>query len=73
MKILKINLTMFELSTETRLPYLFGSDKKQNMRSSLLAELRQYWPSCGVSAEFITQLYESDRFCHIQTVLLMLN
>ena len=32
----------------------------------VLAELRQYWPSCSVSAEF------SDRCCHIHTVLLII-
>ena len=73
MEILLINLTMFKLSTETRLPCSFRSEKKQDMMSSLLAELRQYWPSCSVSAEFITELYDSDRFWHIYTVLLIVN
>ena len=43
MTILLINV-MFELSIETRLPCLYGLEKKQGMTSSLLAEL--YWPSC---------------------------
>ena len=35
---------MFELSIETRLPCLYGLEKKQGMTSSLFAE--SYWPSC---------------------------
>ena len=62
---------MFELSIETRLPCLYGLEKKQGMTSSLLAELRQYWPSCSVSAEFV--IHHSDRFCHIHIVSLIVN
>ena len=47
---------MFELSIETCLPCLYGFEIKQDITSSLLAELRQYWPSCSVSAEFITHM-----------------
>ena len=36
---------------------------------SVLAELRLYWPSCSISAVSV----DSDRFCHINTVLLILN
>ena len=39
-----INQLNVELSIETRLPCLYGFEKKQVMTSSLLAET--YWPSC---------------------------
>ena len=48
------------------------------------AELRLYWPSCvciGRAASVLAELlygrvyrsYDSDRFCHINTVLLIVN
>ena len=39
---------------------------------SVLAELRQYWPSCSVSAEFVAHMIRTI-FCHINTVLLIVN
>ena len=58
---------VFELSIKTRPPCLYGLEKKQEMTlsllagsyrpsSSVLAELRLYWPSCSVSAEFVTHM-----------------
>ena len=61
---------MFELSIKRRLPCLYGSEKKQDMMSSLLAE--SYWPSCvciGRVALYRSGL--SDRFCHIQSTLVI--
>ena len=63
---------MFELSVETRLSCLYGLEKKQDMTSSLLAE------SSSVLAELlcigrVCHSYDSDCFCHIHTVLLIVN
>ena len=55
MTILLIN-SIFELSIETRLPCLYGWEKKQEMASLLLAELCQYWWSCPLSADFVTYM-----------------
>ena len=40
--------------------------------ASVLAELRLYWQRCFVSADFVI-LYDQDRFCQINTVLLIFN
>ena len=61
---------MFVLSIETRLPCLYGLEKKQEMTLSLLAE--SYWPSC-VGIDRICRSYDLDRFCHIKTVLQIVN
>ena len=44
----------------------------------VLAELHLYWSSCSVLAELlctgqVCHSYELDRFCHINTVLLIVN
>ena len=51
---------------------------KKKMKSLLLAELRLYWPSyvcIGRVALYRPSLspYDSDRFSHINTVLLIIN
>ena len=67
---------MFELSIETRLPCLYGFEKKQDMTSSFLAE--PYWPSCVridrvLCFGRVCHSYDSDCFCHIHAVLQIVN
>ena len=72
---------IFELSIETHLSGLYGLEKKQDMTSSYLAE--PYWPSrIGRVASVLAELpcigrvchsYDSDCFCHVHTILLIVN
>ena len=61
---------MFEMLIETRLPCLYGLEKKQDMTSSLLTESYRV---ASVLAELLCigrvyHSYDSDRFCHIHAV-----
>ena len=47
---------MFELSIETRLPGKEAGYDVIVIGRVVLDELRQYWPSCSVSAEFGTHV-----------------
>ena len=40
--------------------------------ASVLAELRLYWPSCGCIGRVCCS-YDSDHFCHIDTVLVIVS
>ena len=66
---------MLFINLNNFLPCLYGLEKKQDMTSSLA---ESYWPSCvsiGRVALYRPSLgsYDLDRFCHIHTVLLMVN
>ena len=74
---------IFELSITTCPPCLYGFEKKQEMTSLLLAELYRMRCVCIGRVAFVLAVllcicracpsFDSDRFCHINTVILIAN
>ena len=63
---------MSEVSIETRVHICTGLKKAgydvNVIGRVVLAELRQYWPNCFISAEFITHMIRSAFAIYIHTV-----